>query len=208
MYFIDLDRDFIMNNSVPNNDYYEYCLGNQVEITGIKTKNANDLMARNLSAKFFEDKFMLKYQPTNKVLFSKTLLESQSEENFTSFSIDEKSGSIIIGTPAEFKAQDGVLVFSGFLSLNNLVEQDRLIYGNAKNESTIKKKVRVLSVGVLGNMLYALYYVPSSKGLAIGVKGDSCTIGISPTTLKTLDCSNFKGFSIKDWFENTKIKEI
>lgn len=208
MYFIDLDKQHILLNSELRKDYYEYTIGNQIEVTGIKTKNANDLMARNLSAKFFEDKFMLKYQPTNKVLFSRAFLESESDENFASFSIDEKSGSIIIGTPAEFKAQDGVLVFSGFLSLNNLVEQDRLIYGNSKNQSTIKKKVRVVSVGVLGDMLYALYYVPSSKGLAIGIKGDNNTIGISPTTLKSIDCSNFKGFSIKDWFENTKIKEI
>ena len=43
MYFADLNKQEILNNSVDLGDYYEYTLGTPVEITTLKSLHKNDV---------------------------------------------------------------------------------------------------------------------------------------------------------------------
>ena len=204
MNFIDLDKKEIKSKSVILDDFYEYTIGNPIEVTCIKSDNVNKLISKNLSSKFIEDKFMLKYRPNNKIYFDRTFIDSPSDSTFTSYEINNK---VYIGEGNKYKLNDGVLAFSGFLSANNMVEEDRFIFGNSRVLETIKQKVFILAIGVRNDMLFALYYIMSSKGTALSLKDDA-NRGISVNTLKYCDCSNYSKFSIKDWFNGAKITEI
>lgn len=202
MIFLQLDKNCIVENAKKVDTWYVYELGNPVEITTLKSKDANNIIARNLSSKVIEDKFMLRYSPTNIVYFSEAFIESDS--NFGAFYIDNKSYSIYVGTNEEFGTCSGVLMFSGKLSINDLVEEHVKILGNNKVLSTIMSRVHVLSVGARGDNLFALYYIPSSRGIAIGTEGN---VGISVNTLKERNCDGYKSFTIEDWFSYAKVVE-
>ena len=207
MSFVDLNKKEIKTNSILDGNYYEYTIGRPIEVTCINTDNINKLLSKNLSSDLIEDKLMLRYRPTNKVYFDKDLIDDDDENEFTSYEIKSCDNKVYIGRKDKFKISDGVLVFSGFLSVNNMVEADRFIYGNSRVIETIKKKVFILSIGVRNDMLYGLYYIMSSKGTALSLKNDNYR-GISVNTLKECDCSNYTKFSIKDWFDGAKITEI
>lgn len=208
MKFLDFNKSNIIQNSVLTDDgYYEYTLGSQVEITTIKSTHSNNLMAQNLSSNVKDDKLMIKYQPTNKVLFSKNFIDSDIDGFFASCYIDKDTNRVYIGTPNEFGINSGILAFSGYLSLNNLVEEDRKVLCNKRFEKTIWGRIRVLSIGVRGDKLYGLWYIPSVKGIALGIR-ECVSKGISPTTMKIADCTDYLSFSIKDWFKSAKIREL
>ena len=206
MNFVDLDSSDIRNNSTDNGEFYEYIIGNPTEINCLKDNNSNKLISKNLSSKTIEDKFMIKYRPTNKVYFKKSYINSGNTK-FASFKIDKENNMIFVGESGDYKAKDGILVFSGFLSANNMIESDRYIFGNSRVVDTIKQRVYILSIGVRNDMLYALYYVISGKGTAIGMKNSNFR-GISVNTLKECDCSKYVKFTVKDWFDDAKIMEI
>lgn len=208
MHFVDIDKKHIKSNSILTPDgYYRYKLGNSVEITSVKKHHMNNLVASNLSHNSKEDKLMVRYTPTSEIYFSHNFVESDIDKNLASCYIDSKSCCVYVGTPEEFELKSGVLTFSGFLSLNNLVEEDKLILGNAKVVETIKKRVRILAIGLRGDNLLALYYIPNVRGMAIGMKGRE-DVGRSSSSLKIKDCTSYSKFTVNDWFTNTKIKEI
>ena len=208
MKFLDIQKYNIVENSVLNADgFYEYNLGNPIEVTTIKHSNSNKLMSSNLSSFVKDDKLMIKYTPTNKVYFSRAFLEGSCDGNFASFYIDKKFGCIYVGTAEEFGSNSGYLVLSGFLSANNYVEKDRAVLCNDKMLNTIKSKVRVLSVGVRGDKLFALYYIPANKGVVIGI-GDKSEYGLSSVSGKIKKYSGYIGFTIKDWFDGAKVREL
>lgn len=207
MKFIDFDKDFIVKNSeLLETGFYKFKLGNPLLITTIKSKHKNKLISENLSSNVKEDKLMIKYEPTEYIYFSKDLINEEGNEICVSCSIDEKSCSVFVGKPNEFEITTGVLTLSGYISLNNLVEQDKMILSNTKVLDTIKKRVKVLALGIRGDKIFGLYFIPSSRGIALGMK-DNHSEGISVATLKKKDCSNYSSFSIKDWFNGTKITE-
>ena len=208
MKFLDFDRNYILKNSkVVDGGYYEYTLGSPLEITTIKSANSNKLISKNLSSNVKDDKLMIKYSPTNKILFSSKFLHSDTEEVFASCFIDRDTNSVFIGLPNEFEGCNGVLAFSGYLSANNLVEEDRNVLCNMRFKNTIKERVRVLSIGVRGDKLYALWYIPSARGIAMSVRG-SKDKGVSTTTYKTIQCKEYFNFTIKDWFDYAKVREL
>ena len=204
MKFIDLNKEEIRFGSDLVDDFYLYSLGNPVEITSIKKFNNNNLMS-SISAGIKEDKLMIKYCPINKIHFSKCFIDCSEMNSHVSFDI--KDGNIYIGKLNEFKNTNGILAFSGYLSLNNFVEEDRYILCNNKLKSTIMNKIRVLSLGVRGDKLFGLFYIPSTKGINMSVRGRP-DLGISPSTYKTVICNNYFSFSIKDWFDKAKIMEL
>lgn len=206
MRFIDFDKRHILENSVELDNWYEYTIGTPIDVTNLKVQDKNDLLASGLSEDVKEDKFMRRYSPTNKVYFSKKLFESDNEEISVSCYLDDKSRRLYISTSEEYGNKSGVLVFSGYISLNNLVEEDRPVLCTKRAQATIMQRVKVLSIGVKGDMLYGLLYIPSEKGLKVSVRGSNK--GISPITYKACSCSaEYSKFTIKDWFDKARIKE-
>jgi hypothetical protein len=106
-----------------------------------------------------------------------------------------------------YRVKSGVLSFSGSLSMNNLVEKDIPVMCNARLKNTIMKRVRVLAVGIKNSSLFALYYVPSVRGMALGLSNNN-TVGISMSNFKEKDCASYNSFTIKDWFGDAKIVEL
>lgn len=206
MKFVDLNKTEILRNSKLEDDYYIYTLGSSVEITTMKSLHKNSVIAKNLADSLKEDKLMIKYSPTNKIYFSREFLESDNEECFSSCYIDSENGCLYIGTSNEFGEKSGVLAFSGYLSLNNLVEEDRPILCTDKMKSTIMSRIRVMSLGVRGDKLYGLFYIPSVKGIKLSIRG-RVDKGISPITYKISDCNDYNVFTIKDWFDRAMVKE-
>ena len=208
MNFIGLDKHNILANSeITEDGYYCYNLGSLVEVTSIKSLNSNKLISSNLTARKTEDKLMVRYVPANEIYFSQAFVESEDDKNFASLYINYDIPRIYIGAPAEFKGTTGVLTLSGFLSANNLVESQRLVFGNDKMVDNLKSRVKVLAVGIKDNELLALYYIPNARGITVGIKG-SMNRAISPVTLKTKDCTSYKSFIIDDWFERSKVKVV
>lgn len=208
MYFADLSKKEILDSSIDLGDYFEYTLGSPVEITTLKSLHKNDVIAKGLANASKEDKLMVKYSPTNKIYFSKNFILGGTTEIYSSMYVDEKNGRLYVGSVEEFGNMTGILAFSGYLSLNNLVESDRPILCTTKMRSVIMERIKVLSLGIRGDKLYALFYIPSIKGLKLSIRG-RLDKGISPVTYKISACKDCCSFTIKDWFDGlTKIKEV
>lgn len=206
MKFVDFNKSNILENSILEGSYYVYSLGSPVEITTMKSLHKNNLIARNLADNLKEDKLMIKYSPTNMIYFSRSFLESESDEFFASCYIDSENGCLYVGNLNEFGNMSGVLAFSGYLSLNNLVEEDRPILCTERMKTTIMERIRVMSLGVKGDKLYGLFYIPSVKGIKLSARG-RLDRGISPITYKEGVCKSYSAFTIKDWFDRAKVKE-
>lgn len=208
MRFIDLNKQFIKSHSEKTDDgYYIFSMGEPIEVTCMKSKHDNSCIADNLSSKVIEDKFFVKYLPSNVIYFSSLLIDSESCENIVSFYIDKKSSRLYVGTKEEFGVTSGVLMFSGELSLNGYVAKHRLVYGNSKMKSTLLKRVRILSVGLRGSELFALFYLPITRGISIEDFEHKDT-GISTSTLKKKTIEGQLGVSVVDWFKSAKVKEL
>jgi hypothetical protein len=206
MKFVDLDKNEILNNSYLEENFYIYTLGSPLEVTTIKSLHKNIVMSKSLSDNVLEDKLMVKYSPTNKIYFSKDFLESNTDEFFASCYIDSQNGCLYVGSTNDFGSMTGVLAFSGYLSANNLVEEDRPILCTERMRTTIMNRIRVLSLGIKGDKLYGLFYIPSVKGIKLSER-DKVNKGISPITYKSGVCKNYCSFTIKDWFDMAKVKE-
>ena len=206
MIFYGLDKRNIKENSELTNGFYRYELGNKVEVTSLKKKHVNDILARNLSSEVKEDKLMVKYYPTNEVFFKKDFIDSTCNKNFASCLLTKESCSAFVGSTEDFPINSGILTFSGVLSLNNMVQRDRVILCNSQMDDYARSKIRVLACGVRDNKLLALYYIPSERGLALSCdEGGMC---ISAKSLMYKNYSNWDTFTLEDWFEGVKIKEI
>lgn len=206
MIFYGLDKRNIKENSELTNGFYRYELGNKVEVTSLKKKHVNDILARNLSSEVKEDKLMVKYYPTNEVFFKKNFIDSTCNKNFASCLLTKESCSAFVGSTEDFPINSGILTFSGVLSLNNMVQRDRVILCNSQMDDYARSKIRVLACGIRDDKLLALYYIPSERGLALSCdEGGMC---ISAKSLMYKNYSNWDTFTLEDWFEGVKIKEI
>lgn len=206
MIFYGLDKRNIKENSELTNGFYRYELGNKVEVTSLKKKHVNDILARNLSSEVKEDKLMVKYYPTNEVFFKKDFIDSTCNKNFASCLLTKESCSAFVGSTEDFPINSGILTFSGVLSLNNMVQRDRVILCNSQMDDYARSKIRVLACGIRDDKLLALYYIPSERGLALSCdEGGMC---ISAKSLMYKNYSNWDTFTLEDWFEGVKIKEI
>ena len=206
MIFYGLDKRNIKENSDLIDGFYRYELGNKVEVTSLKKKHVNDILARNLSSEVKEDKLMVKYYPTNVVFFKKDFIDSINDKNFVSCLLTKESCSAFVGSAEDFPINSGILAFSGVLSLNNMVQHDRVILCNSQMNDYARSKIRILACGIRDDKLLALYYIPSERGLALSCdEGGMC---ISAKSLMYKNYSNWDTFTLEDWFEGVKIKEI
>lgn len=206
MIFYGLDRQHIIESSELVDGFYRYELGNKVEVTSLKKKHVNDILARNLSSNIKEDKLMVRYYPTNEIFFRQDFIESTSSKNFASCLISKKSCSAFIGNTENYPINSGILTFSGSLSLNNMIEKERVILCNSQMDDYARKKIRILACGIRDSKLLALYYIPSERGLAISCdEGGMC---ISAKSFMLRNCADWYTFTLDDWFEGVQIKEI
>lgn len=207
MRFLNVDKVHIKNTSVDVDDMNCYTLGNPVEITCMKKNHKNDIIASNLSSSMSDDKLMIKYTPTNKIYFTDSFLEAENEENSASISINVESGRICVGSVDEFKSESGTLIFSGALSFNNLVEYDYKILGAPKMIRNVREHIHILAIGVRGDKLLALMYIPSTRGVAIDINNDikEC---YSSNSGQLRDCTGWESITVKSWFDGAKIKEV
>ena len=206
MIFYGLDKRSILQDSVLVDDFYRYELGSKIEVTSLKKKHVNEILAGNLSSQVKEDKMMVRYYPTNEIYFKKDFLESVSTENFSSYLISKESCCTYIGSTGDFPINSGILAFSGVLSLNNMVERERLISCNSQMEDYARRKIKILACGLRGDKLYALFYIPSERGLALSC--DDNNMCISAKSLTLADYSSWSKFNLSDWFEGVRIREI
>lgn len=200
MRFIDIDQ-YSVDKSLFDGEYYHYVLGRPVEVISMQSTHRNRLISDNTAVACKEDRLMLKYTPTYEILFTKSYITEKPDS--VSCKIDAKSNSVFIGTVQEFGSSGGILAFSGYLSANNLVERNRPIYCTKRNVDILRDRVRLLAVGMRGEELFGIFYIPALKGILLG---DGETFGVSANTYRSVFCSDYARFYIKDWFQSARLK--
>ncbi len=206
MEFYNLDRKLIKRKSTITDNYYAYTLGNRVEITSIKKRNSNDVLSRCLSSRKVEDKLMIKYQPSCIIYFDMDFIDN-TDTKLASCYIEVDTGCVFIGRYGKYPINTGVLCFSAVLSANDLVERERLIYSNSQiSQEGIKSKIRILSVGLKGDNLFGLYFIPKERGIALS--SDSGCLAYSVNTWVLKDFSDWSSMCLEDWFKGNKIMEV
>lgn len=201
-----ISREEIKANAVLTGDYYVYSFGERVEVSTIRKRNSNEILSYSLSPDKAEDKFMIKYTPNNVIYFDKDFVDSDDKTMCISCHIDDDNARVLIGKLDKYEIKSGVLVPTGILSVNGLVQKNRHIYySNKSSISSLKRRINLLSVGVLGDKLYGVYHIAKARGIAFS-SDDETTQAISTVTLKPRDCISWNYLDIEDWFENCQLR--
>lgn len=207
MEFYNLDKQKVKSHSEVTENYYIFKLGDKIEVTTTKKQNSNDVLSNFLSSEKKEDKLMIRYFPSNTIYFDKDFIENEGGCNSVSCRIDKSSFSVYVGKQDKYEIKSGVLAFSGVLSSNNYIESMRYVYSNSQiSVSGMKDKVKLISVGLLGDDLFGLYLLPKERGLAIS-SDSSKDLSYSVKTWNLRDYSSWSRFCINDWFKNSKISQ-
>lgn len=205
MEFYNLDKDRIRSCSEIRGDYYVFTLGSRIEVISTKKSNSNDVLSNFLSSEKKEDRMMIKYYPSNTLYFDRDFIDSDASCNFVSCKIDKSSFSVYIGKIDKYEIKSGVLAFTGVLSSNNYVESMRYVYSNSQlSDSGVKSKVKLISVGMLGDSLFGLYLLPKERGIAISADS-SMDLSYSVKTWNLKDYSTWSKCCVNDWFKASKI---
>lgn len=191
--------------------FYALSVGQPIEVTVIKKRNENNVLSSALVVNKLEDKFMIKYQPNNEILFDTDFVESKNDVNLVSCEVDTKLSKLLVGLPEKYSAQSGYLVASGVLSLNGLVEAQRKIYYCPQLTSeNAKRKITLLSVGLKGTSdLFGFFLVKNERGIAVSVDDTQSTaVSVSSKTKWEKNRHSWKSFCIEDFFKSCKVKEV
>ena len=87
----------------------------------------------------------------------------------------------------------------------NLVQCHRKIYYSSNlSPLLVKRKVKVLAVGLKGEKLFGMFYVPQNRGLAVSVDYTE-SMGFSAESKKYRECWNWEHLCIDDWFDGNSI---
>lgn len=208
MKFLDFDKDMIKLGSVVERNHYAYTVGAPIEVTAVRSLHKNELLAKKLSTSVKDDRLMTKYCPTNKIYFSRGVIDNPADDDFVSCSIDENNCCLYIGTAGEYGASTGILTFSGYLSANYLVEENKDILCTSRLRPTIMNHVRILSLGLRDGSVFGLFYIPCVKGIKVAERG-SKEYGISSVNYKLGKCVKYQSFTVEDWFDElTRIREV
>ena len=199
MRFIELNRDSIIANSELKNGYYNFCIGHEVCVTVGKKMNVNSFLAGYVSQDITQDKYMMKYTPSNIIKFSTDVIDSDS----ALVSLDVNNGVTYI-SKASSGTVGGILAFSYLQSGNGIYCSNRRLYYNQRLVSTIKSNIKLLAVGLNNEVLVGLFYIPKLKGVRVGLSPDNNTV-ISPVNGVVDITLDFPYFTIDDWFKNAKV---
>lgn len=199
-----ITKSEIKDLAVLEGDYYKLTTGRAIEVTVIRKNNSNIVLTQNLSSDVQQDKFMVRYRPNNMVYFDRDFIDDD-KACYISCQIDKENNCVKIGKPDKYPISSGVIATTGVLSLNGLVEENRVIlYSNRLSDEAVKKKVTLLSVGLKGDELFGLVHIPRHKGIAISVDGTQ-TMGKSVASEKERNCWEWKSMTIDDLFTSYKI---
>ena len=200
-----ITKDIIFRLSEKDGDYYKLKLGDRLTVRTTHKRNSNEILVNNLAEQKSSDKFMVKYQPSNEIWFDKELIESDKDLKYVSCSVDSESCRVLVGKSNKYDAIGGVIATSGILSLNNLVQCHRKIYYSSNlSPLLVKRKVKVLAVGLKGEKLFGMFYVPQNRGLAVSVDYTE-SMGFSAESKKYRECWNWEHLCIDDWFDGNSI---
>lgn len=208
MKFLDFDRNEVVKNSKLVGSHYVYQVGAPIEVTAVRSLHKNELLAKKLSVAVKDDRMMTRYCPTNMVRFSRGVVESQNGDDFVSCYVDNRSCCLYVGTVGEYGNTSGILTFSGYLSLNRMVEEHKRVLCTSKMMATVMSRVRIVALGLIGEEVYGLFYIPGVKGIKVAERG-AIDSGVSPITYKSGPCRGYQSFTINSWFDElTRIKEM
>lgn len=208
MKFLDLDRADIKRNGELSGSHYVYQVGSPIEVTAVRSLHKNELLARRLSTQVKDDRLMTRYCPTNKIYFSRGVVDNANGDDFVSCYVDNQNCSLYVGSVEEYGSMSGILTFSGYLSLNRLVEENKNVLCTSRMMATIMSRVRILSLGLIEDNVFGLLYIPGVKGIKVAERGSN-EYGVSPITYKSGYCKGYQRFTIENWFDDlTRIKEV
>lgn len=201
MFFVDLHDSESYMKKEDESGLYEFVLGTGIEVTSIKNFDKNRLILDNLCKDKTDDKLMLVYRPPNSVYLHEDVFDAK---NVTCV-VNNETGRLEIQRESGCGASQGVLVTSGVLSGNGLVEYEKRIAYKSQYEGSVFKLVRLLAVGMRGDKLFGLYYIPSRNGIAVDL---GMGRGISSVTYKEITLVGYKRYVLDDWFTGSRVKEL
>ena len=197
MEFVEVNKKELRSQSEYKNGLYEFVLGDEIEILTSESQHKNTALLDTLFLRKTSDIFT-KYVPVNKIYFTEAFFESDSDY----VSIEAFGDTPIVRIDAANTFSDlgsGYLIFSGYLALTGQVLENRPIFYNEKVEKRIYNDIKIFALGARGADLFGLMYVPSVKGIQIGVEGYD-TYALSTRNHKLLDVSENKSCTIENWF--------
>lgn len=199
--FAQLKREAVYNEEV---DAYVYKLGTKIEVTSTKKAHVAEMLAKYLSSNLTEDELMIKYCPSNRILIDTDLLESVFMPTEFSCVLDEEAKALRLGKVEKYRINSGVLVMSGKLSANGMIESHNEIkFGSRYAKEGVIGKARLLGVAWRHNKLFGIIHVPRERGLS--VSADSEFTCYSLVNSEKRSCLGLDGVTIEDWFDGSKI---
>jgi len=205
MQFFVLDKEHIKKVSEIEGEFYKYYLGKQIEITVINSDNLNNVLTKTALV-LSQDRLMTKYTANNILYFDRDFIDHDTFNTKASCEVSVTDKRIRIGLPNKYSIKTGVLLFSGVLSTNNLVQEERTVYySSALDWSKVCNKVSVIAAGVIRDKVYALYLIKNERGLAIGVR-DTLDLGMSIKNLNVASRKGWSKFLIDDFFVENRVK--
>lgn len=186
-------------------DAYVFELGERVEITAIRKKHINKILSDCLSQDVHCDKLMIKYSPSNKVLFDTELIERSIPVTEVSCDIDKDNKMLRIGVLSKYPLKTGILMLSGKLSANGYIEQHYdILSGSQLSKQAALSKVSLLSLGLKGNKLCGFLHIPRERSLAISTSEDSL-LAYSTVTAERRSCLGWEKLYIDDWLDGVTV---
>lgn len=205
MWFYKIDKELIKSNSEIEGDYYKYSLGKQLEISVVNSDNVNNVLTRT-ALELVQDSLMTKYVPNNILYFDREFIDNATFNTETSCEISQSGNRVVIGIPEKYSIKTGVLLFSGILSVNNLIQDERVVYYEKKLDwKKVSRKVSIVAAGAIGDSVYALYLITNDRGLAVGIK-DTYNLGMSIKNSSVSSREGWKKFTVDNFFANNRLK--
>lgn len=192
-------------------------LGEKAEITVLK-KRDNASLLRSLGSVVQEDKFMIRYVPSNVILFDADLIDSVECSNSITtdnLSFTTENGAVRIGKGNKYRGKSGILCTSGVVDYYGRVEsQSRILEYRENSDKVLFSSVSIVSLGISStsydgsDTLLGLMYIPTMKGYAVTDGQMREGYGISSFNRKERDCSEWGSHSIDEWFTRAKITRV
>lgn len=190
MKFINFRPEKIKEMSQKVGDYYEFCFGSPVDVTGLSSQN--NFLSENLAKVNRSDGLMVQYTPTNKVYFSEEALSDRSD----ALAVGIKDGVAVVD-PA-FGYMSGLLAFTQWNG------REIRIAARPRYVSAVRDRVHLLGVGLKNGELFGLYCLPAYRGIYLS---DREGFGYSSTTYEHVDLKeNIKTFGVEYLFEKSKVR--
>lgn len=197
----------------PDLDAYVFTLGDRLEVTSMQKKHVNRVLSSRLSFNVLEDRMMVKYTPSNIVLFDTELIERTTPVTNISCEIDSITKQLKVGLMNKYQQGTGILMLSGKLSANGFIEQHyNILSGSQLSRSNAVTKISLLSVGLSGHRLCGVFLIPQERSLAYTDESmvsehspRNAMLAYSTVTHGLRRCENWGRLIIDDWFDGATV---